>query len=240
MPDICSLYFLLCMRPLAAIDSILPACRSMVSLIHLKRHIHQDANFRNSCHRAYWVCYIIEKELLGYSCSHTTGFLELSDIVPLPVSRLDEPGMLWLLSEIALRRIFINVSGNESEPIYQPLVVSELHCQLARWYDGLPPAIKFPMGTTPIVDPQKAFLRAQYYAVQLVQYWSFMVRLLTGPAESEELRRQLMEGAAKALEYAVLYIGAMESSIRDRHVMLFANHVGYVAQYFGGPRSIGS
>lgn len=217
------------MRPLAATSSLLPASRSMVDLLHLKRAFNSDHYFRASCHRAYWTCYIIEKELLPYSGGCTLGLTELHELVPLPLSSHDEPGMLWLLSECALRRIFANVSGTESAPEYQPVVMNELNTQVRKWYDALHPGIKFSMGSRAILDPQMAFLRAQYYSVQFVSYWASVVRLLTAPPENEEQYKELFERSTQALEVGVLYVDAIESTILDRHVMLFANLVGYVA-----------
>lgn len=218
------------MRPLAAVDSILPASRALVSLLHLKRHLSNDAKFRQACHRAYWACYIIEKELRPYSAACTSGFEPLSEIVHLPLSDQDEPGMVWFLSEIALRRIFVNVGGSECRSdvhtSYEPLVTEEIGAQMFRWYDHLPHSIKFGQGHAPILDPQKAFLRAQFYSVLFVSRWTSVIQLFTPSSTPHQNDPSLLERASQALEYGVLYIHAVESSVNERHVLLFANFIG--------------
>ncbi|KAF2094706.1 hypothetical protein NA57DRAFT_79876 [Rhizodiscina lignyota] len=228
-----TMYLCLCMRPLAAANSIMSASRLMVSLLHLKRHLHNDPYFKAACHRAYWTCFILEKELLPYSGGCTAGFVELHEIISLPRPGHDEPGMLWMLSAIALRRIFANISGTESDPDWQPIIMNELNAQLAKWYDALPPAIRFTLGSSaPVLDPQKAFLRAQYYSVCFVSYWSPVVRFFSAPPENEEQSKYLIESSTKCLQLAMMYINAMESSILDRHVLLFANLIGYSLSLF--------
>lgn len=220
------LYYCMCMRPLAAVDSILPASRSLVSLLHLKRHLSQDVGFRHACHRAYWACYIIEKELKPYSAACTPGFEALSETTVLPLSSHEEPGMLWFLSEIALRRIFVNVGGSEIHTSYEPLVTEEIVGQVWRWCEGLPHGIRFGQGHGPILDPQKAFLRAQFYSVLFVSKWSSVVALLTPGAANRHDEDDLLESASQALEYGSLYIHAIQSSVNERHVLLFANFIG--------------
>jgi hypothetical protein len=115
-----------------------------------------------------------------------------------------------------------------AQTTYAPVVASELRQQLSQWYSGLPSAIKFPLGSDPILDPRKAFLRAQYYSALCIVHWSFIVRLLTEVPQDPTERDQMVEEGRKCLSYAVLYAHAIESSMLHRHVMLFANMVGYV------------
>lgn len=216
------------MRPLLASDSISPASRSLVLLLHLKRHLSNDPALSAACHRAYWACYIIEKELKPYSSSCTPGIEHLNESteIPLPLATHDEPGMLWFLSEIALRRIFSRVTGAELRTAYEPKVTGELHRQLVQWYETLPPGIKFNLDSQPTSDQQKAFLRAQYYAVLFVSCWSSVVRLFTRAPRDVAEHNLLVEDSALCFEYGVMYLHMVESSCLERHVLLFANLLG--------------
>lgn len=218
----------MCMRPLLASDSISPASRSLVLLLHLKRHLGNDPVLSAACHRAYWACYIIEKELKPYSSACTPGIEHLNEAteIPLPLATHDEPGMLWFLSEIALRRIFSRVTGSELHTTYEPKVTTELHRQLVQWYETLPPGIKFNLDAQPTSDQQKAFLRSQYYAVLFVTCWSSVVRLFTESPRAVAEHNMLVEDSALCFEYGVMYIHTVESSCLERHVLLFANLLG--------------
>jgi hypothetical protein len=103
-------FFMFCLRPLQAWIAISEASRDVLNLLHLKRRMSEEVHFREACHRAYWACYLIEYELKGHMCYSTPAIHLLHESIPLPLSDHEEPGIYWMLSEIALRRIFANVS----------------------------------------------------------------------------------------------------------------------------------
>jgi hypothetical protein len=110
---------------------------------------------------------MVEHEL--HPCVHigTQPLEQFQEHLPLDFINHDEPGLFWFLSEIALRRIFVNSLcevGQGGKTTYAPRVSEELVTQLEQWHAHLHPSVKFSLGTEPLLDSQKAFLRAQYYA----------------------------------------------------------------------------
>jgi hypothetical protein len=222
---------LLCLRPLQAYDAVRNASGLAISLLHLKKRRYADVRFKEALIRAYWACFIIEHELKGHMTCTTNSLHMLHETVPLPLGDHEQAGLYWFLGEISLRRIFTDVQdgvGFLSYTTYAPLIAQELLTQLDEWYKRLPSRIKFPMGTEPILDLPKAFLRCQYYSILFVIHWAAVVQLLTKEPPHAQERNHLLSLAAKAIEYGVIYLTASESLMMERHVMLFADFVGYV------------
>lgn len=146
--------------------------------------------------------------------------------MPLLLSDDHEPGFFWFLSEIALRQIFINGLcgiGHDGRTIYAPRVSQELLSQLQQWYLHLHPSVKFSLGTEPLLDIQKAFLRSQYYAALFQIYWPYVVQFLTCPPEAPDDPETtiILEAIKKAIDWAVMYLNSVESLLQDRFIMIF-------------------
>ena len=143
----------------------------MVRLLALPQRLESDVAFGESCHRCYWICYIVEHELRN--CVHYgTELLDpLQERLSLPLSDRQEPAFFFFLSEIALRRIYVNGgpiglsgAGRAGRVVYAPMVADELTTQLEQWHKHLHHSVKFDLGAEPLLDQQKAFLRGQFYA----------------------------------------------------------------------------
>lgn len=265
-----SFYFLYALKPIQAFDAVHSASSKLLRILQLRTRLASDSVYQEMCHRAYWACYLVEHELQAYVAYGSRLLLQRRDQVPLPLSDYDEPGMYWFLSEIALRGIYCSsrdgVAWN-AHTTYAPMLADEISAQLAEWHAGLAVPVKFPLDypaaaidsadgstsvdigvvvTTPLLDPHKVFLRAQYYVIHATLHWSFVVRLLSIPAPPatrlgvfrdssqdsgsaatrEQERERVVRSAAKAVQYAVLHIYAAESLLQQRHVMLLANITG--------------
>ncbi|KAK9311169.1 hypothetical protein V1524DRAFT_460469 [Lipomyces starkeyi] len=219
-------YLLLCLRTLAAFDAIHVASTITARQMARKKWLEQKPGVLEACHRVYWVCYIMEHELRVVI--HYGTELHQYDHLALPLSNSHEPGFFWLLSEIALRQIYMNglcQVGRTARAVYAPRVARELVSQLEQWYEHLHPTVKFPLGPEPILDTQKAFLQAQYYAARFQVNWSYVVQLLSitdlDKNPNEEI--VMLEGVQRAIEYAILVINSAHSLCQDRHLMLFTN-----------------
>ncbi|EXJ80115.1 hypothetical protein A1O1_08257 [Capronia coronata CBS 617.96] len=113
---------------------------------------------------------------------------------------------------------------------YAPIVAAELRTQLEQWHTHLHPSVKF-SGTEPLLDPQKAFLQAQYYAAHCQINWTYVLRILTAPPsdwESEE-SISMLNSAELAIQYAILHLRSLEALLQDRHLMLFTNQISCFA-----------
>ncbi|OCK73831.1 hypothetical protein K432DRAFT_430370 [Lepidopterella palustris CBS 459.81] len=106
------------------------------------------------------------------------------------------------------------------------MVLEVLRQQISQWYDGLPPNIKFPEDTTSLLDPQKAFLRTQYFALRWVITWPAVVRILTKEPDDENQHAELLRFSSEALHYLIAHVLSAESLLQERHQMLFANLLG--------------
>lgn len=224
------LYFLLCLRPLQAFDAIHDASLAVLGLLQLKTRLEHDWEFRQSCHRAYWSCYLLEHELQSWVSYSACLLQSQNEFVPLPLSERDESGMYWFLSEIAFRKIFSQsregVGWSTYYTLSGQLVVDEIILQLQQWYSHLPSHIKFPLGVGPLLDPQKVFLRAQFYAINATLHWAYIVRILaTRPRDSIE-QAKLLKGGSRCLDFATMHVFAVESLFQERHLMLFCNIFG--------------
>lgn len=234
-----SLYLLLCLRPLQASHAISLASKSVLTLFAFRNHLNSDAQLRECCHRAYWACFIIEYELKNYLVYGATPLLQVHEVVPLPSSYYNEPSMLWFLAAISMRRLYTYALENiwkAPHVVYEPKVIEVLREQISTWYDNLPFNIKFPKDTTMILDPQKAFLRSQYFALHWVIGWPAVVRIVTKGPDDGNQHADLLSFSSEFIHYAIAHIRSSESLLQERHPLLLANLVGQVL-FFSGPSS---
>ncbi|KIW64067.1 hypothetical protein PV04_09026 [Phialophora macrospora] len=228
-----SFYLLLRCRNLAAFDAVHTASVTITRLLCLRTRLATDAAFSDSCNRAYWICYIVEHELKPFIHYGTEMLQPFQEHLSLPLYRSHETSCFWLLSEIALRRIYLNGlggTGRLGQTTYAPIVAAELTSQLERWHAHLHPSVKF-SGIEPQLDLQKAFLQAQFYAAHCQVNWTYVLRILTVPPtdwESDETIA-MMNAAEQAIQYAMLHLRSLEGLLQDRHLMLFANQVSCFA-----------
>lgn len=237
-----SIYLMYALRPVQAFENIRGVSAKVIMLLQLRSRLGADPAYREMCHRAFWACYLIEHELQGYIPFAALLLQTLHDEVPLPTSDYDEPGIYWFLSEIAIRRIFTRPRhgiGWNMHILYEPVIADEIASQMAQWQAHLPHPVKWPLEDSvnmrTLLDPQKVFLRAQYYAITSVLFWQYVVRLLTEPVPSWKNRNdaseereytRIRDAAARSLRYAVIHVYAVESLFQTRHVMLLANFNG--------------
>lgn len=224
-----SLYLLLCLRPLQASHAISLASKSVLTLFAFRNHLNSDAQLRECCHRAYWACFIIEYELKNYVDYGTTPLLQVHEVVPLPSSYYDEPSMLWFLAAISMRRLYTYALENvwkTPHVVYEPKVIEVLREQMSTWYNSLPPNIKFPKDTAMILDPQKAFLRSQYFALHWVIGWPAVVHIVTKGPDDGKQHADLLAFSSEVIHYSIAHILSSESLVQERHPLLLANLVG--------------
>ncbi|KAF3762108.1 hypothetical protein M406DRAFT_263248 [Cryphonectria parasitica EP155] len=236
------------LRPLQAHKAIQAASSKVTILLSLPKLFPENSPAREQCHRALWACYLIELELQPYVSRSGHLLQNWVDDVPLPLSNYDEPGMFWFLSEIALRRIYSNprngINSNNTFTVFAPLVVDEISNQILGWHATLAAPVAFPLHLPghesqnleeirllPHLDPHKAFLRTQFYALQTILHWPYVLRLLTSrdlvdwhPSESEYA--STVRGAMKSIHYAVLSIYSAEPLMHNRHLMLLETMTG--------------
>lgn len=175
-----------------------------------------------------------------------SGIHSLQGTVELPSSENDEPGLFYFLSEIALRQLLASVLDNigficnfppqfsreclltsiAGYTRYAPVVAFELCSQLSEWYSNLPSALRFPLGSTPILDPQKAFLRAQYYSILCITKWPFITRFVAQMPDFRGEQDILISQGRECLESAILYIYTIETIMHFRHMLVFPNFIG--------------
>ena len=213
-----------------AFEAICSASLGVINLLHLRARLSHDPGLREACHRAYWVCYLLQYELKPHVSYSTQPLRSYQDKVPLPFSAHDEPGMWWFLSEIALRKIYVSVAehvGYESRMIFGPLIADELSSQIWAWYTSLPRDVKFPLGSGMLLDPRKAFLRGQFYSILSITKWPSTVHLLAAGEDSVETQWH-RRAAEEAIEYMLLHIQCVVGLMQERHILLFANIIGYV------------
>ncbi|KAF2191471.1 hypothetical protein K469DRAFT_746795 [Zopfia rhizophila CBS 207.26] len=224
-----SLYLLLSLRPLQASNAIFLASRSVLTLLNLRSRLSVDAQLRECCHRAYWVCFILEHELKLHVCYGNPPLPLVHEAVPLPLSHYDEPCMFWFLAEISMRRLYTLAHESiwkEPHVTYEPKVIEVLEQQVSKWYDGLPPSVKFPKDLSLLLDPQRAFLRTQYFALRWVIHWPAVVRLVTKEPDSEKQQADLLMSSSEVIRYAITHILSSESLLQERHPLMFANILG--------------
>ena len=147
--------------------------------------------------------------------------------------------MLWFLAAISMRRLYTYALENiwkAPHVVYEPKVIEVLREQISTWYDNLPFNIKFPKDTTMILDPQKAFLRSQYFALHWVIGWPAVVRIVTKGPDDGKQHADLLSFSSEFIHYAIAHIRSSESLLQERHPLLLANLVGQVL-FFSDPSS---
>lgn len=225
------MYLSLCIRPLQAAHAISIASRSVLTLLNLHSRLDKDAQLRESCHRAYWVCFILENELGAYVMY---GILPLSSVnkhIPLPLSSYDEPDMFWFLAEISMRRLYLyalEMLWKEPGVQCSPTVIEILRQQITVWYDGLPANVIFPEEFTTPLDPQRAFLRGQYFGLRMIINWPAVLTLLTEAPDDEKQGAELLHLSSQAIHYAIAHVMSAESLLQERHPLVPANLLGQV------------
>ncbi|KAK4061695.1 hypothetical protein Trihar35433_9295 [Trichoderma harzianum] len=242
-PILMSVYFQSCLLPIQAFESIRVASEKIVLLLQMRKRIASDRSYASLCQRAYWACYLIEQDLQMY-ISHSSCLLQsIHELVPLPTSDSEEPGFYGFLADIALCRIVARarngISWNRAM-LKEPVIVREIILQLSEWYATLPPPIKFPLldlcqagvfsnGT--LLDTQQAQLRAKFFSTHAILHWPNVVLLLeiqspTTRQADDQVNHDsshILNGAAKALEFAIMSIYAFESLYSNPNLLMDSN-----------------
>ncbi|KAF2650918.1 hypothetical protein K491DRAFT_638362, partial [Lophiostoma macrostomum CBS 122681] len=237
-----AVYLLYSLRPIQAFEVIRRAAVKVIMLLQLQTRMVADPKYREMCHRAFWACYLIEHELQSYVPFSGLLLQIIHNEVPLPASDYDEPGIYWFLSEAAIRRIFTRPRhgvGWNMHILYEPTIAEEIASQMLQWHANLPYPLRWPLEDTipmrPLLDPQRSFLRAQYYYIKCVLFWQDVVRLLTKDASSswttqgfhnDAENARVKDSAKKSLHCAVLHVYATEPLFQHRHPMLMASFHG--------------
>ncbi len=113
---------------------------------------------------------------------------------------------------------------------YAPVITFELRAQLSQWYSNLPPSLRFPLGRTPILDPQKAFPRAQYYSIIVITCWPFIVRFVAQHPDFRGEEELLVSHGKECLESCTLFIDTLESIMHCRNLMVYPNILGFAQE----------
>jgi hypothetical protein len=175
-------------------------------------------------------------ELRGQIGFHDRELHQIHGTMDLPSSETEEPGFFYFLSEIALRQLLANVLDNigfsAGQTRYAPVLSFELCSQLSQWYANLPPALSFSLdlSSAPSItlDPQKAFLKAQYYSILCITKWPFIVRFVAQHPDFRGEQELLVREGRDCLESAMRYIDTIEGLLNFRHMLVFPNFIGYV------------
>ncbi|KAL1894847.1 hypothetical protein Sste5346_005534 [Sporothrix stenoceras] len=263
-------YLLYAIRPIQAFEAIRRASEKVILLLQ-RPHRNStnvvvgmpdtlqdstaDPGYQALC-RAFWACYLIEHELQAYVSYSANLLRDFEDVVPLPMSDYEEPGIYWFLSEIALRRIFARQRGGRGwneHTLFEPVVVGEIALQMAQWHSNLPTSVKFDLeeaaspdmsgrslavdtDVRPLLDPIKVFLRAQYYAIHAALQWQYVVQLLSLPhvhgQQYSPADQRTVDAAALSLRYSVVHVFAVESLLQGRHLLLVPNLVGLLCNCY--------
>jgi hypothetical protein len=107
----------------------------------------------------------------------------------------------------------------EGQVIHAPIITTELRSQAKEWYKHLPPAIRFPLDTSPLYDLRKAALRAEYYGVFILINWPCVLRVLElGETEVKRPDRlpeasALMKQAQECISNCVLLLATAEECL---------------------------
>jgi hypothetical protein len=109
--------------------------------------------------------------------------------------------------------------------LYAPVVIDEISNLIFERHSNLASPIAFPLETPdfvaelnttgnvflkPLLDLHKVFLRAQFYALQIVVHWSSVVKLLSIPRKSipHAEHARLLTSAKQSIYYGVFHIYA--------------------------------
>lgn len=248
------LYLMLCLRPLQACHAIAQASRSILTLLNCRSRLANNDQLRESCHRAYWICFVAEDGLYSHIVYASQVMSpKVREAVPLPIGHYNEPDMHWFLAEISLRRLHSSIfrslwkqsdivhdpgimykSGIDYEPcivykpgiVYEPILIKEQQQSLRKWYESLHPHVKFPEDSLPLLEPQKAYLRVRYFALHWIVYWPAVVRLVTKAPDDEKQHADLLKFSTEAIRYLIQHVFSTEALVKQRYQMLFHNLIG--------------
>lgn len=198
---------------------------------------------------------IVYSELEAVVKMHPIGLRHFHDMIPLPLSRKREEDLYYFLAQASLRKLLmetLDVVGHQSQPpyllprkistnaiiegqvIYAPVVTAELQNQSKEWYRHLPPSLKFPIDSSPLLDPRKSFLRIQYVGVFVVIGWPAVLQVLElGP--NEELGSELspvQEQARRCLASCRMMIAAAGDTLCRRNLGSQLTLWAYVLHHF--------
>jgi len=96
---------------------------------------------------------------------------------------------------------------------------------MKEWYAHLPPTIRFPVDTSPLFDPRKSFLRAQYIVLFVVIGWPSVLRLLQLQSQLMDAPEPMAHGetivtlkaqAQECLSSCLLFLGGAEELLTKR------------------------
>ncbi|KAF1810728.1 hypothetical protein P152DRAFT_400545 [Eremomyces bilateralis CBS 781.70] len=192
--------------------------------------------------RVYWNTLLFESDLLAELDLPHSGIVQFEETVGLPggfEDEGDEPvgkDELWyFLAQIALRRLLNRVShliyarsSATKSPSSLDAVVAELDFQLTQWYDGLPPAVRFPQGMNPgmaTAAPVQTVLRLRYYACRTIIFRPYIQAVLND--ESAAIDPSVQDNCRKCLEACIRQL---------EHIT--AHHAGHLPYLWQGALSI--
>lgn len=153
---------------------------------------------------------------------HSIGHRTFREIVPLPRFEVEDTGFYYFLAQISLRKILqdvLDVVGyHEGKVVYAPVVTSELLKQAREWYVHLPPAISFPLDSSPVFDARKSFLRAQYMSMYVVLEWASVLRVFeafsgVGDTPDPEELTIAKSQAQECFRFCILYLTVAEEQL---------------------------
>lgn len=194
-------------------------------------------------------------ELSGKISGHLSSLSDLLETMQLPSSEYEDLGSYFFSSAIALRKLIGRVmdlvpysgrfsssrtvddapgetditlcyTGAGTGTVFAPVIALELHKQLATWYQHLAPMLKFPIESSVILDPHKAFLRAQYFSILAVTKWTFVLRMLEIDQIDHNNQETLISQGRQCLESAIGYISTLEVLMFTRHLLLVVHLKG--------------
>lgn len=117
-------------------------------------------------------------------------------------------------------------TGAGTGTVFAPVIALELHKQLVTWYQHLAPMLKFPIESSVVLDPHKAFLRAQYFSILAVTKWTFVLRMLDVDQTDHINPETLISEGRQCLESAISYISTLEVLMFTRHLLLVVHLKG--------------
>ncbi len=130
-------------------------------------------------------------------------------------------------AEISLRRLLNRVSNtiySKASPITSTAaldpVAGDLDRQLIKWYNGLPPALRFEYGVAPLASPVQNVLRLRYFACRTIIYRPYVLAVLI--KETAFLDPAVQENCRKCLEACIRQL----ENITAHH----AGHLPYLWQ----------
>jgi hypothetical protein len=168
------------------------------------------------------------------------GLRQFHDVVPLPLPENDEISFYYFLAQASLRKLLIetlDIVGYKSEStshmlmsiqsdcsaggrvIHAPIVTSELRKQVTEWYAHLPPAIRFPLDSTPLFDLRKSYLRGQYFCLFILMGWPPVLSILeAGEHEVSADASVTAEQAKQCISSCALLLTTAEEMLSRRNL----------------------